>query len=157
MERQEVVNGYLFYYQDIYFTDPDGDAAAMTYDTTSSSLIYPLKFPDTPIEASAEEQRGEALFIETTTCWQKMELAYESRIQDRVGNLSEPVLMTMSCTAPQPLDTQPLLVTGLSTAVPIALVLLLGFWLLFCQRPAERLPALRSMILLFFLFMLQKF
>jgi hypothetical protein len=156
-ERQEIINGYLFYYQGIYFTDPDGDAVAMTYDTRSSSLTFPLKFPDTPIETSAEEQRGEALFIETTACWQKMELAYESRIQDQAGNLSEPVLMTMSCMVPQPLDTRPLLVAGLSTAIPIALVLLLGFWLLFRQRPAERLPALRSMILLFFMFMLLKF
>jgi hypothetical protein len=156
-EHQEIVNGYLFYYQEIYFTDPDGDAVAMTYDTASSSLTYPLKFPDTPIEASAEEQRIEALFVETTACWQRMELTYKSRIQDQAGNLSEPVFMTMSCTSPQLLDTRPLLVAGLSTAVPVALVLLLGFWLLFRRHPTERLLALRSMILLFFLFMLLKF
>jgi hypothetical protein len=153
VEREQVVNGNLMYYQDIYFTDPDGDAAALTYTLISSSLPYPLNFTDAPIEASPEEQRGEALFTETTGCWQKMELSYQSRIQDRAGNLSAPVLFSMSCTAPQPLDTRPLLVAGLSTALPIALVLLLGFWLLFRRRPEERLPALRSMILIFLLFM----
>jgi hypothetical protein len=41
--------------------------------------------------------------------------------------------------------------------MPIALLLLLGFWLLFRKRPAERLPALRSMVLMFLLFMLLTF
>jgi hypothetical protein len=38
-------------------------------------------------------------------------------------------------------------ISGLSMALPIALVLLLGFVLLFRKRPAERLLALRSMVL----------
>ena len=129
----------------------------MTYEMTSSSLTYPLNFTDDPIEASAEEQKGEALFTVTGRCWQKLELAFESRIRDGAGNLSEPVLFTMSCTTPPPLDTRAFLVSGLGTALPIALLLLLGFWLLFRKRPAERLPALRSMILMFFLFMLLRF
>ncbi len=157
VERQQVEDGYLYQHEDIYFTDPDGDATAMTYAVTSSSLTYPLNFPDTPIEASAEEQRVEALFTETIACWQKLELAYQGRIRDSSGNLSEPVRIRLSCTAPQPLDTRPLVISGLGTALAIALLLLLGFWLLFRKRPAGRLPALRSMILLFFLFMLLKF
>jgi len=154
VKREQVSDGYLWFNHDVYFLDPDGDAAAMTYVITSSSLTYTPDFKDTPIEASAEQQRVEVLFTETIACWQKMELAYEGRIRDRAGNLSEPVLFTISCTAPQPLDTRPLLISGLSTALPIGLVLLLGFWLLFRKRLAERLPALRSMILIFFLFML---
>jgi len=47
--------------------------------------------------------------------------------------------------------------SGLSTALPIALVLLLGFLLLFRKRPAERLPVLRSMVLLFLLLMIVQF
>ena len=49
------------------------------------------------------------------------------------------------------------LTSGLSVALPIALVLLLGFLLLFRKRPAERLPALRSVVLMFLLFMIVQF
>jgi hypothetical protein len=156
-ERQEIVNGYLFYYQDIVFTDSDSDAVAITYHTISSSLSYPLKFPDAPIDVSAAEQRSEALFVETTACWQKMELVYESRIQDRAGNLSEPVLMTMSCTAPVPVDTGPLLLSGLSVVLPIGAVLLLVFLFLFRKHPAEKRPALRSTVLVFLVIMTIQF
>ena len=47
--------------------------------------------------------------------------------------------------------------SGLSMALPIALFLLLGFLLLFRKRPAERLLALRSMVLMFLLFMIAQF
>jgi len=157
VERNEVVNGFLWTYQDIYFTDPDGDATTMTYAVTSSSVTYPLDIPDEPIKASAEEQKGEALFTASWVCGMKLNLVVEDRIMDRAGNLSEPVPFTMSCVAPQPLDTKPLLVLGLSMALPISLVLLLGFWLVFRKRPAERVPALRSMILISLLFMFLKF
>ena len=154
VKRQQVSNGFLYFHHDVYFMDPKADAVEMTSRIASSSLTYPPNFTDTPIEASAEQQRVEAFFTETIACWQKMELVYEGRIRDKAGNLSEPVSFTISCTAPQPLDTKPLLVSGLSTAISIGLVLLLGFWLLFRKHPAERLPALRSMILISFLFMI---
>jgi hypothetical protein len=157
VEREEVIDGFLYVYDDIYFTDPDGDAVAMTYTPVSSSLPYPLSFTDDPIEASAEEQKGEALFTVAGKCWQKLELAFESRIVDQSGNLSEPVRFTLSCSAPQPLDTTPYLITGLRIALPIALILLLGFWLLFRKRPSERLSALRSMLLMLCLLLLVKF
>jgi hypothetical protein len=48
-------------------------------------------------------------------------------------------------------------ISGLSMALPIALLCLLGFWLLFRKRPAERLPALRSTVLMFLLFMILQF
>lgn len=60
----------------------------------------------------------------------------------------------MICTTPPAVDTQPVLVSGLLTALPIALLLGLGFWLLFRKRPEERLPALRATLLLFCLFLL---
>lgn len=157
VDREQVIDGSLWVYQDIYFTDPEGDAAAVTYALTSSSLTYPLNLTDDPIQASAQEQKAEALFTVTGKCWQKLELAFESRIRDAAGSLSEPVLFTMSCTAPQSLDTTPLLVSGLATALPIGLILLVGFWLLFRKRPADRLMALRSVILIFFVFMLLRF
>jgi hypothetical protein len=157
VEREEVIDGFLYVYDDIYFTDPDGDAVATTYITVSSSLPYALTFTDDPIEASAEEQKGEALFTVAGRCWQKLELAFESRIVDQAGNKSEPVLFTLSCSAPEPLDITPYLTTGLRTALPIALILVLGVWLLFRKRPSERLPALRSMFLMLCLLLLIKF
>jgi hypothetical protein len=157
VEREEVIDGFLYVYDDIYFTDPDGDAVAMTYTPVSSTLPYRLNLTDDPIVAAAEEQKGEALFTVAGRCWQKLELTFESRIVDQAGNRSEPVLFTLSCTAPQPLDTTPYLVAGLRMALPIALILLLGFWLLFRKRPSERLPALRSMLLMLCLLLLVKF
>ena len=56
----------------------------------------------------------------------------------------------LPCPAPIALDATPFLVAGLVTAAGIGLLLLLGFWLLFRQRPAERLPALRSTLLFMF-------
>jgi hypothetical protein len=53
------------------------------------------------------------------------------------------------------MDTQ--VISGLSMALPIGLLLLLGFWLLFRKRPAERLPALHSMVLMFLIFMILQF
>jgi len=156
-ERKDVSDGFLYIYQDIYFADPDGDAAAMTYELTSSSLAYPLNFTDDPIEASAEEQKVEALFTIPARCWQQLELVFESRIRDRAGNLSEPVTFRMSCTTPPAVDTGSILVSGLGTAFPLALLLGLGFWFLFHKRPEERLPALRSTLLLFCLLLLFRF
>ena len=157
VDREEIKDGFLYIYQDIYFTDPDGDAAAMTYQQVSSSLPYPLIFTDDPIEAPDAEQKAEALFTVAGRCWQKLELVFESRIRDAAGNLSEPVLFTMTCTTPPVVDTQSFLVKGLSVAIPIALILALGFWLLFRKRPEERLPALRSALLLFCLLLLFRF
>ena len=157
VEREEVIDGFLYVYDDIYFTDPDGDASAATYNLISSTLPYELHFTDDPIEASAEEQQGEALFTVAGRCWQKLELAFESRIVDRAGNTSEPVLFTLSCDGPQPIDTAPYLMAGLRTAAPITLILLLGFWLLFRGRPWERRQVLRSILLMLCLILLVKF
>ena len=153
-QREEIIDGFLWIYQDIYYADADGDATAMTYALTTSSLTYPLNFTDDPLEASPEEQKNEAFFTVTGRCWQKLELVFESRIRDAAGNLSEPVPFQMICTTPPAVDIKPVLVSGMLTALPIALLLGLGFWLLFRKQPAERLPALRAMLLLFCLLLL---
>jgi len=157
IDRGETVDGFLYVYQNIYFTDPDGDAVAVTYQEVSSSLSYPIPLPDEAILASAEEQKREVLATVGGKCGQKMELVFECRIRDRAGNLSEPVTFRISCITPPVVDTESMLVSGLSIALPIALLLLLGFWLLFRKSPGERLPALRSMLLLFFLLLWLKF
>mgnify|MGYP001078649030 CR=1 FL=1 len=156
-QREEISDGFLWIYQDIYFLDADGDATAMTYELVSSSLTYPLNFTDDPLEASAEEQKTEAFFTVTGKCWQKLELVFESRVRDAAGNLSEPVPFQMICTTPPAVDIKPVLVSGLLTALPIALLLGLGFWLLFRKRSDERLPVLRATLLLFCLLLLVKF
>ena len=152
--REEVIDGFLWIYQDIYYADADGDATAMTYALTTSSLTYPLNFTDDPLEASAEEQKSEALFTVTGWCSEKLELVFENRIRDAAGNLSEAVPFQMICTTPPAVDIKPVLVSGLLTALPIALLLGLGLWLLFRKRPEERLPVLRSTLLLFCLLLL---
>ena len=155
-QREAVIDGFEWIYQDIYYTDADGDATAMTYALTASSLTYPLNFTDDPLEASADEQKSEALFTVTGRCWQKVALVFESRIRDAAGNLSEPVSFQMLCTTPPAVDTRPLLINGLLTALPLALLLGLGFWLLFRKQPGERLPVLRATLLLFCLLLLVK-
>ena len=156
-DRQEVIDGYLWIYQDIYFTDSDGDAAAMTYQQVSSTLPFPINFSDDPVEATPAEQKGEALFTVTGRCYQKLELAFESRIRDAAGGLSEPVLFTMSCTTPPAVDRGSYLVSGLGTALPIVVLLGLVFWLLVRKRPGEGLPLLRSTVLMFCMLMLFRF
>jgi hypothetical protein len=149
VDRQESNDGFLYVYQDIYFNDPDGDAIAVTYQEISSSLPYPMQLTDDPIEASAEEQIGTVLSTVGGKCAQKMKLVFESRIRDRAGNLSEPVTFYISCTTPPVVDVQSILLSGLGIAASIALILLLGFWLLFRKHSGERLLALRSMLLFF--------
>jgi hypothetical protein len=153
-DRQKVVDGYRQLHQDIYYMDPDGDADAVTCTVVSSSLAQPITCLDDPITISADEQKAEAVFtVYLGRCSQKMEVRIESRIRDAAGNLSEPVPFALSCTERATMDTAPLLIRGLGTALGIGLVLALGFWLLFRKRPAERLAALRSTVLISFLFM----
>jgi hypothetical protein len=158
VEHEEVKNGYVYIYYDIYFTDSDGDAVATTYRVVSSTLSFGARYVEDPIEVPAQEQKGEALTtFAAGRCSMKMELGVKSRIRDQAGNLSEPALFTVSCTIPPAVDTRSFLVRGLIMSLPIAMILLLGFWLLFRRCPEERLPALRSTILIFFLFMLLRF
>jgi hypothetical protein len=155
-DRKEIKNDFVYLYKDIYFTDPDGDAITLANKVLSSSLPYPINYTDDIIQASAEEQKSEALVSTWIGCGRKVDLVIEGRILDKAGNLSEPMTFTFSCRAPQ-VDTKPYLVTGLSMALPIALILLLGFWLSFRKRPSERLPALRSTLLMFCLLLLLRF
>ena len=157
VEREDVIDGFQYDSFDIYFTDPDGDAVAVTYREVASSLSYLIPLSNDPIEASIEEQKGEAVFTAWGRCPFRIELALEIRIQDRGGNLSEPMTLPISCTTPPVVDTRSFLINVLSLAIPFALILGLGFWLLFRKSPAERLPVLRSTLLLFCLLLLSIF
>jgi hypothetical protein len=148
VDREEIKNGFLLLHKDVYFTDPDGDAISVVNKLISSSLSYSLKITDDVIQASTEEQKGEALVTSTYGCGMKVDFVIESRILDKAGNLSEPATLAISCTAP-PVNTKPFLITGLVMGFVLALVLLVGFWLLFRHRPIERLSALQSTLFLF--------
>ncbi len=157
--REEIIEGFEYDYADIYFTDLDGDAVALTYREVWTSLSYQLPFSDDPIEVSVEEQKREALFTAGGRCPPyRLEWVLEIRIRDRAGNLSEPVIVPLyNCTTPPVVDTRSFLINVLSLAIPLALILGLGFWLLFRKSPAERLPTLRSTLLLFCLLLLSIF
>lgn len=149
--REEVIEGVEHDYADIYFTDPDGDAVAVTYREVSTSLSYHLPLMDEPIEASVEAQKREAVFTAGGRCPSfRLEWVLEIRIRDRAGNLSEPVTVPLyHCTTPPNVDAMSILTSGLGMAALIALFLALGFWLLFRKRPEERASALRSTLLKF--------
>jgi hypothetical protein len=148
--REEVIEGAEHDYADIYFTDPDGDAVAVTYREISTSLSYQVPLSDDPIEASVEEQKGEAVVTTGGICPFRLELVLEIRIRDRAGNVSEPVTVPLyHCTTPPTVDAMSILTSGLGIATLIALFLTLGFWLLFRNRPEERVPVLRSTLLKF--------
>jgi hypothetical protein len=120
---------------------------------TASSLNYPLDLNDSPIEISGTDQKREALFTEIVACWQKMELAYEVRIRDQAGNLSEPVRINLMCMKPPVVDTRGLLFTGLGILLAIGISLVLAYLFLFRKQPTERIPVLRSTVLLILLLM----
>jgi hypothetical protein len=157
VERQDTRNGFLVHYRDLYFTDPDGDADYVSLDETSSSLSYPSGVSGGELDVPAQEQIAGAMIPIHWICNQKMDIVFASRISDRLGKVSEPVNLAFSCTTPPVVDTRSFLVKGLGVAIPFALVLLLGFWLLFRKTPSERLPALRSTLLFFCLLLVFRF
>ena len=157
VERQEARDGFLVYYRDLYFTDSDGDADSISLEETSSSLSYPYGILGGELDVPAQEQKAGAMIPIHWTCNQKINIVLESRISDRLGNVSEPVNLAFSCTTPPAVDIRSFLINVLSMAIPIALILVLGFWLLFQKAPAERLPVLRSTLLLFCLLLPLRF
>jgi hypothetical protein len=156
VEREEIMNGWLFLYRDIYFMDPEGDANSVSFEVTSSSLSYPLHVSGGEFDTPAEEQKVESLLTLPWSCDSKVDVVAESRISDRAGNVSDPVILTFSCRL-LPLESKPILTQGLIMGSIIAVVLLAGFWLLFRGRPNERLAALRSSLLFFCLLFPLKF
>jgi len=58
VEREEIIEGFEYDYADIYFTDPDGDAVAVTYREVSTSLPYRLGLTDDPIEPPLRNKKG---------------------------------------------------------------------------------------------------
>lgn len=156
VEREEIMNGWLFLYKDIYFMDPEGDANSVSFEVTSSSLSYPLHVSGGEFDTPTEEQKVESLLTLPWSCDSKVDVVAESRISDRAGNVSEPVILTFSCRL-LPLESKPILTQGLIMASIVAVVLLVGLWLLFRGQPNERLAALRSSLLFFCLLFPLKF
>jgi hypothetical protein len=149
VEWQETRDGRLVYHDDVTFTDTAGDAQFLTLILLAGTLTPAESLPSSnAITASAQEQMDGAVLNFTWVCNSQQTVVLETRLFDRAGNSSEPLLFTFDCPAPG-VNPGPYLNTGLLMAAAIILVLGLGFWLLFRRQPEERLPALMSTLLLF--------
>ena len=157
VEWQETRDGRLVYHDDVTFTDTAGDAQFLTLTLLAGTLTTGESLPSSDdVTASAQEQMDGAVLNYTWVCNSQQTFVLETRLVDRAGNSSEPLLSTFDCPAPG-VNPRPYLNTGLLLAVAIILVLGLGFWLLFRRQPEERLPALMSTLLLFCLLFLIRF
>jgi hypothetical protein len=148
-ERTGNSGGYVLHTPSIYFMDPDGDATTVVNKLISTDPAgMQVQYIDDPISASASAQKHEASVISPIQCRPVLSLyslTFEYRIRDSAGNLSTPVTVKFSSPATPP-NNAPLIYV----ALVIALVFLAGFWLIFRRRPAERISALQSTLLLFF-------
>jgi hypothetical protein len=141
---------YWLLSHNIYFMDPDGDATTVVkklISTDPAGIEFPY-FRDQTISSDESAQKHEASASSEHLCRQVLSpysLTLEYRIRDSTGNLSAPVMVAFSCPA-NPSNNTPLIYS----ALVIALVLLVGFWLTFRRRPDERILALQSTLLLYF-------
>jgi hypothetical protein len=127
VERQETQKGDLVIYKDIYFTDDAGDAAFITGRLISADPPGDWTFTfDDFVSASADEQKHEALLLNSITCGQQATFVIEKWIIDQAGNQSEPVRSTYACPIPQ-LRISPMLLIGISAGL---ILLVMATWLL---------------------------
>ena len=146
---EETRDGRLVYHDDVTFTDTAGDAQFLTLTLLTGNLMAEESLPSSnAVTASAQEQKDGAVLNGTWVCNSQQTFVLETRLFDRAGNSSEPLILTFDCPAPG-VNTGPYLNTGLVMAAAILLALGLGFWLLFRRQPEERLPVLMSTLLLF--------
>ena len=135
-ERRERKDGRLIIYEDIYFTDKAGDASVIEAALISGDLGEGQHLKGGLVEASAEEQRGEAMETATWVCYTQGTYVLEMKFIDRAGYSSEPLVLTFPC--PAPWNFSLFLIIG-----PIAglgLLAVLG-WLLLRNRRARRAVA----------------
>jgi pimeloyl-ACP methyl ester carboxylesterase len=121
-ERKRWESGVLVFYEDIYFTDSQGDAITVINHLVSSTVSATLT--DDIIRESPEQQKQGAVLTTYIHCRKEYEGVVEYSIFDAAGNQSNPEIVSFSCPAPKPW-LNPFLIGG------IVLVLVgLGIWLL---------------------------
>jgi pimeloyl-ACP methyl ester carboxylesterase len=137
VERTENEDGRLIVHKDITFTDAEGDAMAVVNKVVSYDLgaYHPYASNDVILESS-DEQRDEA-FATVTWSNPSSTIVYETRILDRAGNLSEPVILTFTCPARQR-NISPMLIIGLVAGLGLLTVVA---WLLVRYRRSRRATA----------------
>lgn len=142
VERSEGTGNTSTVYTDITFSDAVGDATAIMDTLVSSGQGSSAS--DVDLHVPAEEQLAGVMVTDTWSCGSNPRMQVETRIRDLAGNLSEPVLITISCPVYLP-NLLPFLIGGLV----IVCGMLIGGWLLFRNRPLERRSTYLSIILFF--------
>jgi hypothetical protein len=156
-EWEETRDGRLVYHDDATFTDTAGDAQVVTFTLLAGNLTTGESLPPSgAVTESTQKQMEGAVLNYTWVCNSQQTSVLETRLIDRAGNSSEPLILTFDCPAPG-VNPGTYLNTGLLMAAAILLVLGLGFWLLFRRQPEERLPVLMSTLLLFCLLFTVRF
>ena len=127
-ERKQWESGVLVFYEDIYFTDAQGDAITIINHLVSSTVSATLT--DDIIREHPEQQKQGAVFTTYIHCRKEYEAVVEYSVFDAAGNQSNPETVKFSCSAPRPY-LNPFVIGG----IVLALVLVgLGIWLLVRRR-----------------------
>jgi len=146
---EETRDGRLVYHDDVTFIDTAGDAQLLTLTLLEGNLGPEESLPSSDaVTASIQEQMEGAVLNFRWVCASQQTFVLRTRLVDRAGNSSEPLILTFDCPAPG-VNTGLFLKKGLYMAAVLLLALGLGFWLLFRRQPKERLPAVMSTLLLF--------
>ena len=146
---EETRDGRLVYHDDVTFIDTAGDAQLLTIALLEGNLEPEESLPSSDaVTASMQEQKDGAVLNFRWVCASQQTFVLRTRLIDRAGNSSEPLIFSFDCPAPG-VNTGLYLKKGLYMSAVLLLVLGLGFWLLFRRQPEERLPAVKSALLLF--------
>lgn len=138
-ERKRWESGVLVFYEDIYFTDLQGDAITVINHLVSSTVSATLT--DDIIRESPEQQKQGAILTTYIHCRKKYEAAVEYSVFDAAGNQSNPEMVSFSCPAPKPW-LNPFVIGG----VLLALILVgLGIWLLVRHLRRRRTKLFREL------------
>ena len=136
-ERTESTDGQVRIHHDITFMDAAGDAALVINKVMATSESLSFTISDDIIEATADEQKRQALVTLPWGCGsvrQPYWIVLEFQILDRAGNTSEPVTFTDTCPAVQG-GIGPSLIIGLSAGL---VLLAAAAWLLIRRRTGLR-------------------
>ena len=122
-ERKRWENGVLVFYEEIYFTDEQGDAITvinyLVSSTASATLI------DDIIREPSEKQKQGAILTTSIHCRKEYEAVVEYSVFDAAGNQSRTETVKFFCPAPRSY-LNPFVISG----VVLALVLIgIGSWL----------------------------
>lgn len=124
-ERQQWESGVLVFYEDIYFTDAQGDAITVINHLVSSTMSSATLTDDIVREPSEKQKQG-AVLTTYIHCRKEYEAVVEYSVFDAAGNQSSPETVKFSCLAPRPY-LNPFVIGG----IVLTLILVgLGIWLL---------------------------